>query len=329
MAKAWTKRKVTVVSIIGAILLLIMCAVCFYYFGASYDLYKYVKIEAATPGLADGFVPQGLCLVDGKDAYLVSGYMSDASLDSRIYYVNKQTGESKYITMHSGGTERSKGHFGGIATTGKFVWLVSDGVLYSFEMTSILLAQNADMIMPHTILNMDIATDFCYASDSQLFVGEFYRAGNYEVDETHYLTSSAGQTNHAIMAVYDINENNINGLQSTIPVKVISIPDQVQGFCITDAGTYVFSTSFSLPDSIIYMFNQPVETSKYVEIGENSIPVYALFNEQLKEKVVAPCMSEGIDYANGSVHIVFENACSKYKLVTRVRERNILSFEVE
>ena len=329
MSTTKAKKKIIVFSIVGAVLLLLIGAICIYYFGASYDFYNHVQVEAKTPGLDDGFVPQGMCVVDNADAYLVSGYMKDTSMPSRIYYVNKTTGESKYVTMNAADEKMCKGHFGGIAMQGNSVWLVSDGYLFYFSLTDIASAENASSLVFDGCFNVGIDTAFCYAKDSKLYVGEFYRAGNYEVDQSHYVTSQTGQVNHAIMAVYEINEASIYGLKSTVPTMAVSIPDQVQGFCISASGKYIFSTSYSLPDSIIYLFNKPIDAGKTVTINDNQIPVYAVFNEQLQKTIIAPCMAEGIDYDNGRVHIVFENACAKYKLFTRVRETNILSFEVE
>lgn len=329
MKSTKVKNKKRLSAILSVVLLIIIGAVCFYYFGASYEFYSYVKIEAQMPGLNDGFVPQGLCVIDESGDYLVSGYMKDTSKASRIYYVNKQTLVAKYVTLNLASAELNNGHFGGVATSGDSVWVASDGYLFYFALNDFKLAENEAELTPISTVQLDYATDFCYANGSNLYVGEFYRSGNYEVDESHYVTSEQGQTNHAIMAVYNIDSTGVHGLESLDPIMAVSIPDQVQGFCMTNSGKYVFSTSYSLPDSIIYVFDSTVATSSTVQINEKQVQVFAVFKEQLHKQIVAPCMAEGIDYHNGSVHIMFENACAKYKMVTRVREKNILSFEQE
>lgn len=325
-----TTKKKGIISLCSIILIvaLLIGVVLIYYFGKKYDFYNYSTAEVQIPGLNDGFIPQGLCNVDNTNGYIISGYMKDNKKDSRIYYVNKD-GTCKYVTVDTLDTNLNSGHFGGVAMYENMVWLVSDGYLFNFNLESIVNAENSTTVTTISIFNTQINTDFCYAKDGLLYIGEFYKPKKYEVDKSHYVKISDTETNHGITLCYNIDTNKSNGLASTTPIKAISVPDQAQGMCVTDSGKYVISTSYSLPDSLIYVYNTPQIAQNKITINGNELDLYVLSNDILEKSIIAPCMSEGIDYENGRVHILFENACKKYKFFTRVREKNVQSIEVK
>lgn len=328
MTKTTAKKRIISTCSIILILLLLIGVVLIYYFGKRYDFYNYSTAEVQIPGLQDGFIPQGLCNIDNTNGYLISGYMKDSQKNSRIYYVNKD-GTCKYITIDTLDTNLNKGHFGGVALYENMVWLVSDGYLFNFTLENIVNAENSTTITAISIFNTKINTDFCYAKDGLLYIGEFYKAKKYEVDKAHYVKISDTEINHGITLCYNIDTNKENGLASTKPIKAISVPDQAQGMCITDSGKYVISTSYSLPDSQIYVYSTPEIAKNKITINGDELDLFVLSNDILEKNIVAPCMSEGIDYENGRVHILFENACKKYKFFTRVREKNVQSVEVK
>lgn len=328
MTKSTNKKRIISSCSIILIILLLIGVVFIYYFGKKYDFYNYSTAEVQIPGLKDGFIPQGLCAVDNTTGYLISGYMKDTKKDSRLYYVNKD-GVCKYVNINTLDTNLNNGHFGGVAMYENLVWLVSDGYLFNFNLEEILNAENGTTISTIDIFNTQINTDFCYAKDGLLYVGEFYKQKKYEVDKSHYVKISDTETNHGITLCYNINATKTSGLASTSPIKAISVPDQAQGMCITQNGKYVISTSYSLPDSQIHIYNTPELSPNKITINNEELDLYVLSKEIKNKTIIAPCMSEGIDYENGRVHILFENACAKYKFFTRIREKNVHSIEME
>ncbi len=327
MAKAISKKK-KFLAIFLIVLVVLAGLIWFYYFGKKYDFYNYANAEVEIPGLNDGFCPQGLCAIDSENAYLVSGYMKDTSKPSRIYYVNKD-GVKKHILVDTKTVNLNNGHFGGIAMFGSMVYLVSDGYLFNFKLEDIISSTDGQTIATIDIFETKINTDFCYAKDNLLYIGEFYKQGKYEVSESHYVKINDNEINHGITLCYQINTSKIFGLESTKPIKAISVPDQAQGLCMTDSGKIVVSTSYSLPDSKILVYNNPTKSNEKININNDELDLYVLSNSILIKTIVAPCMSEGIDYEDGKVHILFESACTKYRLFTRVREKNILSISEE
>ncbi|MBQ8027039.1 MAG: hypothetical protein IJ261_02860, partial [Clostridia bacterium] len=84
------------------------------------DIEDYTKLGFDIPGLDSGFVPQGLCFSEELGMFLISGYTDDGN--SRIYAVNAETSEVKEIILKD-----FTAHAGGIATSGKDIWVASGG----------------------------------------------------------------------------------------------------------------------------------------------------------------------------------------------------------
>ncbi|MEG1609363.1 MAG: hypothetical protein RR348_05795, partial [Clostridia bacterium] len=159
--------------------------------------------------------------------------------------------------------------------------------------------------------------------------GEFYRKGSFKTNDNHNIKTSDGQ-NNAIMCEFDIEENNQFGIKSLLPTRVFSIPNQAQGFAITKTGKMVLSTSYSIPDSKILIFNidTSVASQQTFEIANGKAPLYILEKSNLERAIKAPTMAEGIDYFGGKLYISFESACKKYSNFNRTRIKNILSIEI-
>ncbi len=327
MAIKKTKKSIILISVLIIIFILFAVVIPIYYFGKKYDFYNYAKAEIEIPGLNDGFIPQGLCMQDDTNNYLISGYMKNSSNASRIYYV---AGEKvSYVTLNTKDANLDNSHFGGIAMQNNMVWVATDGYVLSVNFSDITSSQSGAKVEILNYLQVGINTDFCYARDNILYVGEFYKPKKYEVDKSHYVSISEKETNHGIALCYNINTNSLHGLESTTPIKAISLPDQAQGLCITNSGKVIVSTSYGLADSLIYVYNQPQKEQSQITINNQNLDLYVLSSKNLNNKIVAPCMSEGIDYQNGRVHILFESACKKYRLFTRTRERHVQSVEIE
>ena len=105
----------------------------------------------------------------------------------------------------------------------------------------------------------------------------------------------------------------------------------MQGFAQTGNGEIILTTSYSLPDSIIYVFNEPIEleNKKTITLDFGEIPLKVLCSKNLIKKFDAPTMAEGIDIAGEKVYILYESACDKYKMVTRTRNNFVESLKIE
>ncbi len=253
------------------------------------------------PGLSEGFVPQGLAYVSEKDVYLHSGYHGEMTEvycvkgeDSRLYHVLDEKGETL------------KGHGGGIADRGEFVYLANDGKIYVYRLADFLNGKDGDKISLVASYEVDTPASFCFILDDKIFVGEFYEPEAYETDPTHHYTTPEGETNRAIVSAYPILED---GGLSEKPSYHISLPSRVQGFAVNDDGIVAISCSWSINSSTLTFFDGVLETGKEITEG---VPLYYVGEKNLIKTVKMPAMSEGLDLMDDRVIISFESACDKY-----------------
>jgi hypothetical protein len=315
--------------IAGSILLVLILFLSIWYFGAFYPNFKSTK-RLSIPGLKDGFVPQGICRVDDYNIWLISGYMADGS-KSRVYKVRESDGYATYFTLKDTTDEDMLyGHLGGIASNGNNVWIATDGVVLYLNMANIINAPHGGEVSVSGQFDSGTEASFCFANDEVFIVGEFYRKKGFDIAGHEITRESDNTVNHAYAVCYSINNQLQYGL-STSPVYVLSIPDQVQGLALTDSGKIVLSTSYGLPGSKILIYD-PVESQLRIDgrvtINGAEVNLFILGNSDVKQNIKAPCMSEGMDYYDGEVHVLFESACKKYNMVTRTRTKNVLSFEL-
>lgn len=325
--KAWTITG----SIIGGLVAIIGLFLIIWYCADTYPaFYEKTQKEFSIPGLSDGFTPQGMACLDDNSTFLMSGYMHNGS-QSRIYLVNAtdQT-TSKFVTLlHEDGSSFF-GHMGGIAAYGDTVWVSSEDNLYRLSVTDIQNASNGTTVMIKDHFDTQTGASFCFVQNDTLWVGEFYREKNYQTDSSHHLTMPSGKTHHSFVFAYDIDENKEFGLKSTTPTKILSVTDYVQGIAISNSGKIVLSTSYSLPNSKILIYDDVLtKTNDTVyQMNGSDIPVWYLDSANLLETIDAPCMSEELAYVNGRIYINFESGCKKYKLFVREQLTNVYSFEL-
>ncbi len=321
------KKRKKLFIILPVVLVLLATAVLIYYFGASYPEYDKTKqIEFSIPGLNENFVPQGFNYDEVSDTYLISGYMADGTA-SRIYRVKGNDKTSLGFVCLKDGESLHKGHMGGITSHGDTVWIASNGKVYRTNKTQVLSGESGSSV--NAIDNFDPKNNssFITAFDGKLWVGEFYRSGNYETDESHYLKVDEKVTNKALAFSFVIDEGAQYGISSLTPTMALSLPNQIQGINFTSDGKVITSSSYSIPDSHITVYKD-VFTSDYLTqmtVDGNVLPVYVLKSQNLLRDVSAPAMSEEIVVKNDRIYILYESACSKYKLVNRTRTTNVES----
>lgn len=284
--------------------------------------------EFAVPGLDDGFTPQGLTYDAASQNFLATGYMKDGSA-SRVYVIGE---DNKYFTLKQNGNYYV-GHAGGIATYGNYGYLVGDKQLYVFNLADALELNNGESVNILATFDAPNGADFINIQDGKVYIGEFYHETKYPTRAKHHISTTNGM-NHAVTYVYDIQDAtdehpyyfDINN-----PTFAISTTEKVQGMCIAPNGEVVLSTSWSLADSNIYIYKSLSELqTQTFEFSDNlTINMYVLDSSNLLKTIAIPSMSEEVTLANGKVYVVFENACKKYKLVTRHKNTSAYSFEVE
>lgn len=329
-----SKGKLSTTIIMAIIFLAFAIFAIVYYFGENYnDFYSNATQEFEVSGLDEGFIPQGLTHENETDTFLVSGYMNDGSA-SRIYVVDGETNQTeKYFTLaydNDGTLTDYVGHCGGIATDGNGVWVVGDKTVYYFKYETISVCENGNKIEVESYFTAPNGADFVTIYENKLLVGEFHRDNKYDTDETHFIETASGNLNKAVSFMYEINNNNMYGLESLNPVLAISTPSLVQGMVITDE-SIILSTSYSLPSSNLYFYDNILNTTEHTQKTftgiDNAVDTYIL--DTPTKTIKAPCMSEEIAIKDNSLYVLFENACNKYKYFTRDNLEYVFSLDLD
>lgn len=312
------KKKLII--IITSIILGISIFIGIWFLGDNYsEFYNISNKEYKIPGLDEKFRPQGLCHYD--NIVLLSGYMTD-STSSRIYVINKDTKEIiKYFILGYDGKDYID-HAGGIETDGYNVFIASSGFIYNFLYEDIDKVKNKEKIHLKSKKKINNGADFLEIYNDELYVGEFYRKGNYETPSNHRIND-----NTAVTYVFKIDKNKDVGIDDE-PVKAISTIGLVQGMVIND-DNITLSTSYGLADSNIYFYKNILnETSEKIKYNDKDIPLYILDNSKLIKSIKSPCMSEEIELIDGRIHILYESAADLYKIFTREKLYNVYSIPV-
>lgn len=366
-----------------------------WFFGDKYkDFDGNFKKENEIPGLADGAVPQGLGnytaayeTENGETAtqqyFFVSAYMIDGS-PSRIYVTGADTGYVGYVTVKNTDGSDYTGHCGGIATNGVTLWVTSDDTVFvakssSSEYKNIVgeIIAKAQSETDNTIsftssFAANCNASFCFYYDNpdytsitydKLYVGEFYRAGNYETDKNHRLTTPNGYLNTAFVYEYSVStageygltvlsDSSLDGTNKVPQIqKIISVPEKIQGFARA-GGKMVLSESYGLANSHIYSFDWNSVTastnrSSYKTVAGSNFAysgvvkttgvqytvdnLYVYYADKTNSDLGVvdysiPSMSEGLCANGNRVYVLFESAGKKYKTFVRQQLKNIYSF---
>ncbi len=105
----------------------------------------------------------------------------------------------------------------------------------------------------------------------------------------------------------------------------------MQGIAFTDDGKVICSTSYSVVDSHILIYDNVLNSENYktINLFDSDFNIYVLSNSHKIKDVTAPSMSEEIIYKNDRLYILYESACSKYFLDNRRRLKNVESILIE
>ena len=238
-----------------------------------------------------------------------------------------QTGEVGYVSLKNiDGTDHT-GHVGGIATNGRYIWVCSgksvcvakkDGTSSSvkdyiatdlikeakkngsLQFTSSFKANcNAAFLYYYDADETSQTVQTSPSSSDYLYVGEFYRKGNYETNELHHLTTPGGETNMAFayeyrvygstsdeaMAKYGLYTSD-NGFKDKVKVpkiyNVFSLPNEVQGFARTKNGL-LLSVSYGLKNSHIYYYDFKWSESSYTHTDNVNRVRYTEIGDEKKD----------------------------------------------
>lgn len=323
---------VILATIIG--LFLILYAVLAIVGGAMYaearSLRKYVCDVA---GIKDGSAPQGIAYSSEKDVYIQTGYASD---NTTLLYV-VEDGSARRVRLLDDDGKTLKCHAGGVTCVKDCTYIANGGYLYLFSLDELLSATPETEVQVKRKIAVDNNAAYVFNDGQHLYVGEFYRAGNYETDEEHYFTTPNGDNNKAIVSRYALDGEGLlseEGVQP-YPDMTISITGLVQGFAVHN-GTYMLSRSYGLRNSDLEYHSAPVDsgrtiTPKFVknaQAEEVAVPLYYLDATTKFRSLVLPAFSEDMTIADGRVVVNNEASANKYIIGKLFGAHKVYSFPV-
>jgi hypothetical protein len=316
------------IAVILAIVLFLLFAV---YFGEKLFFARFfldADAEMKTPGLSDGYVPQGFDYVLEKSVFLTSGYMKDGSA-SRVYVISEESRKIMFFVelKNEDGSDHT-GHTGGIAYYGNYVYIPNSDGCDIFLMSDLFDGDTKLTKCGEIKTGNDPA--YCKVFDGKLYAGAFYYPeGGYHTPDDHQFTTPSGDKNSAIITVFELDKATGN-VKSPTPVGVISTTDKVQGMTMTDKGNIILSTSWGLTISHLYEYNINIASTGEFDFNGTKVPLTYLDSKCLVRDIKAPPMAEEIIYMpDGEVYIMNESACTKYIFGNFTSGRRVYSYELD
>ncbi len=272
------------------------------------DYYKNAEKLHKIPGIHDDYIPQGLAYSENYKVFLNCGYMHNDSA-SRIYITNESDDSTKYVSLKYNG-ELFKKHTGGITVHGEIAYISNSKNLYALSMSDLINASNGDYVNIEAEQKVHTNSSFCFATDTMMYVGEYYDGNKYTTDETHYVKNGE-QESHAFVLAYPF----IGDLVAPLPLYGYAVANNAQGMCITDSGKIVISTSNGVNPSKLLSYK--TNSNTYSTLYDNEdfllpISISFLGNNELMSEITCPPMNEEIMYKDGYVYVNNESACNKY-----------------
>lgn len=281
------------------------------------------KKDFTVPGLFEGFIPQGICVDADKDNVIISGYFENGEYPSMLTVTDKKTGKLiKYVSLcdcdgkdffgHAGGVAYSDGYF--YVTTGFEAFIISAKTLYG--------AENGDTVSFESNFKLNTKGSFCNISNGIFWTGTFTENSEEEHKNAKVTTLSNGESLYSYCEGYKLedglpNVNNLNPEKNGyIPDFYIAVPDEVQGITVTPTGTFIFSTSYGRKSNSKLIFYDDILSGKKIsaeKIDGYDIDLIACSGDKIKKEIELPPMSQGIDYKNGILYVLFESGASKYR----------------
>ncbi len=271
-----------------------------------FSFYSNSEVFEKSPGLWTGYVHQGYTSVD-ESTRLSCGYMSNGRA-SRIYIL-KNASNSEFVELRQQNGELYTGHTGGIAKYDDTVYITGSTGCDIFSYADItdgdgIATQVGEFKTPN-----DPA--YCTIYDGNLYVGSFYREGNYETPDEHRFITPSGDKNKALIAIYSLNKETGLPICDT-PEMLFSTTGLVQGMAFIDTERIVLSTSYGLAKSHLLVYNLKEASTGMAKINGQDIALLYLDSSCLVDTIVAPPMAEELIYQDEKICIINESASMKY-----------------
>lgn len=274
------------------------------------------------PGLANGLVPQGMCRIASGSEVVVSCYSSSDGDSSVLACVDEKSGKlKKTIGMLNADGSVYTGHAGGVAASGKSLWVVSDGLARRMDLQAFLKAGDGDKVKFSDQFSTGTRASFTNCVDGVLWVGDFFKpGGSYNTEASHRLTAPDGSESHAWIVGFKLDPSSANELKAesvagasepATPDYVLSIPDEIQGMTRLKSGEFVLSQSYGRKNaSALFVYRNVLNSGsdRTVQINGKAVPLLFLDSKNLVKNISAPPAMEALERSGERILILFESA---------------------
>ena len=275
------------------------------------------------PGLAEGYIPQGLCYDEPHDCFLISGYFEDDT-PSRICVVGADGILQKSVAVVTPGGKRSTGHFGGIAVFEDWVYLANTDNVYVLRLSALLAAEDsvqADVsfttYLPATS-GAEVVNGVLWFTQFQENSGKAIKTADpvYTTKGGHKLYARADGYVLDKTAPYGIRtESIVDG--TACPDRAIAIPPEAQGMTFTPDGMLVFSCSYGRTvRSIVSVYADVTarEPDEMLTFGGVAVPLYhCRLIDRRATYIAPPMMQEVCVMKDGRLCFLSEAGATKYR----------------
>ena len=276
------------------------------------DFYKNAHKGFKIPGLWGGSVPQGFTYLSEIDTFLYTGYHKDGESPSMVFVMPEDgRGESRQVDLYKQDGTPFNGHVGGMTVYEEWVYIADGCGVAVFDLFDVL--DNDGKATQIGGFENDFEVAFVEAYNGILYVGNFYRAGDYETPKSHHMETPNGDKNTAMIYLHEIND--LSGLPiRENPRQALSITDAIQGMAFGDNGEIFLSSSWGLSTSKIYVYDSNKISTDFVRLDETPLPIEIGYLDSgcLIETIEAPPMAEELVYDDGDLYILSESASMKY-----------------
>ena len=283
--------------------------------GVSYVEARGGREYACTIPVSGGVAPQGLTYSETHKSYVITGY--DKKGYAALFTVKGK--KYKKVTLYGTDGKLLKGHAGGVTLTKNCLYIANDNSLVLYSTDEIF--GGSGKATAQAVIPVDNRAAYCYSDDDYLYVGEFYRKGNYETEKSHHYKTPDGEQNMAIVSCYKLDENGLLEDADTQPYPLysISLPSLVQGFA-THEGSYILSRSYGLKNSHLDYHSRsensgttiPVKFKLNKDAEEREVPLYYLDSTTLSKSLTLPAFSEDITIVRDRVAVCNEASANRY-----------------
>lgn len=288
------------------------------------DFYDHARKEFRIPGLMAGYNPQGLDYMPEYDSFLTSGYMANGKA-SRVYLIDRD-GKAKCSCLTEQDGTDNKGHTGGAAYFDRYCYIPNENRLEAFSLEDIL--SDSGTAAEEGKVQTPINPAWCTDHEGYLIAGEFYREGSHERAPEHRLTTPAGEENKALAVVYRLDAAYPCGIDP-VPVAALSLPEKVQGLCVTDTDEVILSVSWGFDASTMLFYDaQKLQPQGTFSFDGTEVPLIYFDSAALTRTLKTPPMAEEVECVDGRLYIISESASNKYIYGKLLRGAHVYSYDL-